>query len=158
MPGAGNLLLYNNNVETPDGTHSAVIELVPPTNDDGSYVVPSEEAFGPAEPVWTYEAPDKLSFHSNFISGASRQQNGNTLICEGSKGRLFEVTPDGEVVWDSWDPYSGDGSTLDDNFLRDRAPHAVFRVTKIPVDHPALHGRELSPIDPQPKPGQHQVE
>jgi hypothetical protein len=151
MPGAGHLLIFNNNVETPEGKHSAVIEFVPPTNADGSYVFPTEGAFGPAEPVWKYEAPDKLSFHSHFISGASRQPNGNTLICEGAKGRLFEVTPDGEVVWEYWEPYSGKGTAEDNPTLRSN-PHAVFRVTKIPFDHPALAGRELSPIDPQPVP------
>jgi hypothetical protein len=158
MPGAGNLLIYNNNVETPEGTHSAVIEIVPPTNEDGSYVVPVEEPFGPEEPVWKYEAPDKLSFHSNFISGASRQPNGNTLICEGAKGRLFEVTTDGELIWEYWDPYSGDGAAQENDFLKNNFPHAVFRVTKVPFDHAALAGRDLPPIDPQPDPVMKSVE
>jgi len=31
--------------------------------------------------------------------------NGNTLICEGNKARLFEVTPDKKIVWDFVNPY-----------------------------------------------------
>ena len=30
---------------------------------------------------------------------------GNTLICEGAKGCLFEVTPEGEIVWEYVCPY-----------------------------------------------------
>ncbi|HEX9783530.1 MAG TPA: hypothetical protein VGA56_12470, partial [Opitutaceae bacterium] len=150
-PGAGNLLLFNNKVEGPEGTYSAVYELLPPTNADGSYVLPSDGAFGPAGPVWKYEAPDKVSFHSHFVSGAQRLSNGNTLICSGASGRLFEVTRDGRIVWEYWDPFSGDVDASDGNNLRDRSPHAVFRATKIPFEHPALAGRNLIAIDPQPR-------
>ncbi len=137
LAGAGHLMLFNNNIPGPDGEHSAILELVPPMHVDGSYPVPSEGAFGPETPIWKYEAPDKKSFHSNFISGARRLPNGNTLICSGRKGRIFEVTPEGEIVWEFWEPFS-------DN-------HAVFRATKYPPDHPALAGRDLKPIDPQPE-------
>ena len=34
----------------------------------------------------------------------------------------------------------------------ERDPRGVFRATKIPPDHPALAGRELKPLDPQPTP------
>jgi hypothetical protein len=33
--------------------------------------------------------------------------NGNTLICEGVFGRMFEVTGDGTVVWEYVNPYFG---------------------------------------------------
>ena len=46
---------------------------------------------------WEYKAE---GFYSGYISGAQRLPNGNTLICEGEKRRLFEVTRGGEVVWD----------------------------------------------------------
>ena len=49
---------------------------------------------------WEYTAEPRESFFSPYISGAQRLPNGNTLICEGSKARLFEVTGEGEVVWD----------------------------------------------------------
>ena len=74
------------------------------------------------------------------------------MITSGAQGRFFEVTPEGKIVWEYWDPRSGqvrmaDGSTphpVDDD------TYAVFRATKIPSDHPALAGRELPPLDPQP--------
>jgi hypothetical protein len=137
LPGAGHWMLFNNNVPGADGPHSAILELVPPMRADGSYAVPSQGAFGPEKPVWSYEAPDKKSFHSNFISGASRLPNGNTLICSGRKGRIFEVTREGKIVWEFWEPFGG--------------THNVFRATKYPPDHPAFAGRDLKPIDPQPE-------
>jgi hypothetical protein len=54
---------------------------------------------------WEYVADPPESFSSPYISGAQRLPNGNTLICEGSKQRLFEITRDGEVVWDFINPY-----------------------------------------------------
>ena len=47
--------------------------------------------------VWKYENPN---FFSYYISSAQRLPNGNTLIDEGSVGRIFEVTPAGEIVWE----------------------------------------------------------
>jgi len=32
----------------------------------------------------------------------------------------------------------------------DENPFALFRATRIPADHPALAGRTLAPLDPQP--------
>lgn len=57
------------------------------------------------EIVWTYQAPRIIDFYSPFISNAQRLPNGNTLICEGNFGRFFEVTDEGEVVWEYVSPY-----------------------------------------------------
>lgn len=37
---------------------------------------------------------------------AQRLSNGNTMIDEGATGRVFEVTPRGEIVWEYRSPYS----------------------------------------------------
>jgi hypothetical protein len=42
-----------------------------------------------------------------FLSSAQRLPNGNTLITEGQggdRGRVFEVNPDKEIVWDYYMP------------------------------------------------------
>ena len=54
---------------------------------------------------WEYVADPKESFYSGYISGAQRLPNGNTLVCEGAKARLFEVTPDKEIIWEFRNPY-----------------------------------------------------
>ena len=39
---------------------------------------------------------DFISFH---MTARERLPNGNTLICEGDYGRVFQVTDAGEIVW-----------------------------------------------------------
>ncbi len=131
-----------------------MVEIAAPVDSDGRYTVPESGPFDPAEPVWTYTAPDKVSFHSGFISGATRLSSGNTLICSGAPGRFFEVTPGGEIVWDYRTLYSGDIRNPDGSPPHPvgKATYAVFRATKIPPDHPGLEGRDVSPLDPQPEP------
>ena len=152
LPGAGRLILFNNDLSGAEGDYSAAIELAPPYRPDRSYVVPVTGSYGPEEPSWIYEAPDKVSFYSAFISGVQRLPNGNTLICSGADGRLFEVTEAGEIVWEYWDPYSGDVRMPDGSTPHPvgEATHAVFRATRIAPDHPALRGLDLQPLDPQP--------
>jgi hypothetical protein len=40
-----------------------------------------------------------------MVSGAERLAGGNTFITEGATGRLFEITPEGEVVWEYVSPF-----------------------------------------------------
>lgn len=55
--------------------------------------------------VWKYEDDPVWKFFSPRISSAQRLPNGNTQICEGFFGRVFEVTPAGDVVWEYVNPY-----------------------------------------------------
>jgi len=54
--------------------------------------------------VWSWQGDPKESFFSKFRGGAQRLPNGNTLICESEKGHVFEIAPDGKVVWEFWNP------------------------------------------------------
>jgi hypothetical protein len=153
LPGAGNITVFNNQYPGAPGMHAIVFELEPPMNSDGSYNLEDGEAFGPDFPLWSYQAPDGKSFFAPFISGAHRLSNGHTFINSGPRGRFFEVTPKGDIVWEYWSPYSGEASLPHHEFLvEDNNPflYAVFRALKIPPDHPGLAGRDLSPLDPQP--------
>jgi hypothetical protein len=76
LPGAGNILVFSNNVTEPDGVHSAVLEIEAPTDGDGRYLLNEGEPFGPTTPTWSYTAPDPPSFLSPFISGAHRLADG----------------------------------------------------------------------------------
>ena len=57
--------------------------------------------------VWEYREKRESDFFSPRISNAQRLLNGNTLVCEGDFGRLFEITADGELVWEYVNPYFG---------------------------------------------------
>jgi hypothetical protein len=50
--------------------------------------------------AWEYTGRPRDSFYSMNISGAQRLPNGNTLVTEGRSGRLFEVTREGDTVWE----------------------------------------------------------
>jgi hypothetical protein len=141
-PGAGHVTVFNNGAGRADGNYSSVLELVLPRSPEGAFEHELGLPFGPAEPIWTYVAPNRPDFFSGFISGATRLANGDTLICEGATGRVFEVTPAGEIVWEYWNPFSEPPSAQRGG----APPHALFRATRIPADHPGLKGRQLAPL------------
>jgi len=136
FPGAGNFLVFNNGAERAGRGWSSVDEIKPPLLPDGSYRLEPGKAFGPAAPFWRYQAPNRADFYARNISGAQRLPNGNTLICSGPQGRLFEVTPEMEIVWEYILPGIG---------RNPRGATPMFRVTRYPKDHPAFKGRKLRP-------------
>jgi hypothetical protein len=99
LPGAGHLLVFNNGGRRPDGNYSSVDEIVPPADAKGRYALKAGTSYGPDKAAWSYMAPNKSDFYAMLISGAQRLPNGNTLICSGTNGTVFEVTPDKETVW-----------------------------------------------------------
>ncbi len=146
-PGAGNILVYNNGGDRPGGAASSVDEIVPPLNPSGTYDI-GAGAFEPAAPTWTYMGTPRSSFYSAIISGAERLPNGNTLITEGVKGNIFEVTSAGEIVWRYVNPVIGSGplaqgATIPQGpFIRN---NAVFKARRYAPDYPGLQGRDLTP-------------
>jgi hypothetical protein len=107
LPGEGHLLVFNNGSGRPGGDSSSVDEIVLPVDSQGQYARNRRGPYGPVEAVWSYSAPKKSDFYSFFISGAQRLPNGNTLICSGASGTIFEVTPDKQVVWKYANPVMG---------------------------------------------------
>ena len=99
LPGAGNILVFNNGNTPASRAYSSVDELAPPLETDGSYTLTDGE-YGPSSLEWTYLADPTTDFFADHISGSQRLANGNTLITYGTGGRLFEVTSSGEVVWE----------------------------------------------------------
>jgi hypothetical protein len=89
----GNILIFDNGPHRLDQSFpfSRVIEVNPSSN----------------EIVWSYQEAVQTNFFSPRISNAQRLPNGNTLINEGLFGRFFEVTSEGEVVWEYVNPYFG---------------------------------------------------
>jgi hypothetical protein len=116
LPGEGNILVFDNGGYSGYGLlgvpirylrfYSRVIEFNPVTYDV----------------VWEYEKKDTPRFYSDRISGAQRLPNGNTLICEGSRGRIFEVTPEKTIVWEYIYPGSEGNFTNNDVYRAYRVP------------------------------------
>ena len=103
LPGEGNILVFDNGGGGGYGDQSAgraytrVLEFDPTTLEIVWQYTPREA--GLAVQVASH-------FYSSFISGMQRLPNGNTLICEGACGRLLEVTPEHETVWEYQSPYT----------------------------------------------------
>jgi hypothetical protein len=152
-PGAGNLTVFNNDIEYRDSmNYSAVHEIAPPTDQKGNYIIEKGKPFGPENPVWSYVAPDTVTFYSSFISGAHRMNNGNTFVNEGARARFFEVTKEGKIVWEYLAPYRGDIRKPNGDPIPPMPLTFIeFRSTFIPADHPAFANRTLKPLDPQPQ-------
>jgi hypothetical protein len=90
------------------------------------------------EIVWNYRGRPYQQFFSGHISGASRLASGNVLVCEGTSGRLFEVTRAHEVVWEWINPFVNNNS-------RGEPTVSIYRAHRYDVDHPALANRDLDP-------------
>ncbi len=147
LPGAGNILVFNNGSDRDQRSYSTVDELTPPKNQDGTYLRSGPDAFGPKQLTWQFKDPDKL--YSQRVSGAQRLPNGNTLICSGETGYVFEVDPDGTVVWDYRNTL---GATPVHRNAKDGTSTslggvAMFRATRYAPDCSALTGRDLMPKD-----------
>ena len=58
--------------------------------------------------MWEYRAPEPTDFYSGSRGSNQRLPNGNTLIADSDSGRAFEVTSEGEIVWDYAVPHLDD--------------------------------------------------
>ncbi len=56
-------------------------------------------------PSWSYVGTTEQPFFSETCGTAQRLGNGNTLVTESDGGRAFETTPEGEIVWEFWNPH-----------------------------------------------------
>lgn len=125
---SGRVLIFDNGSHRRGASHSRIVEVDPKTN----------------EIHWQYLGAPPISFYSYNISSAERQPNGNTLICEGAPGRMFEVTPRGEIVWEYINPFfmysnaAGGGGGME-------YTNATFRCHRYGPEHPALAGRDMDP-------------
>lgn len=105
LPGEGNIMVFDNGGTMvgnryldQNHSYSRIVEFNPVTKKK------VWEYSGPANGVPEHVADNY--FYSAFISDAQRLPNGNTLINEGSSNRIFEVTPQKEIVWDYVSPYN----------------------------------------------------
>jgi outer membrane protein assembly factor BamB len=141
LPGEGNILVFDNggwagygspNPGSPNGHHNALR--------DNSRVI----EFNPLtlEIAWQYpaaggpEGPPTmgLSFYSPLVSSAQRLPNGNTLITEGLHGRLFEVTSEGETVWEYVNPFLNKQMKSNGIYRAYRAPYHWVPQVDTPVE------------------------
>lgn len=147
-PGAGNITVFNNGVGR---SYSTVDEFTPPVDSNGFYSLTAGTAFAPATFAWSYSATPPSSMYANAISGAQRLPNGNTIICDGTHGTLYEVTQTKEVAWKYICPVTNTGPVMQGTVIGQDPTHPgeylnmVFRAQKYSPAHPGLLGRDLTP-------------
>ena len=101
LPGAGNILLFDNGGSSGAPPvfrgHSRVFELNPVT----------------LATEWEYDCTEQAMvrgncptyFFSKVMGAAQRLPNGNTLITQSTANRVFEVTPARRLVWEAYGQY-----------------------------------------------------
>lgn len=145
LPGAGNILIFDNggwagygapSPASADGVknawrdYSRILEINPVTLD-------IEWRYSPYEADLP-QPTDSYRFYSPYISNMQRLENGNTLINEGSNGRIFEVTRNHEIVWEYVSPFWG--KTLNNNMVYRayRIPYAWIPQLSQPLETPIV--------------------
>ena len=157
LPGEGNILVFNNGDEAWDvqRRYSSIEEITPPV-DGYEYLRASETAYSPVETTWTYTAETPTDFYSTIMGLTQRLPNGNTLIGKSTSGNLFQVTPDGKLVWQYVYPMDKGAPLKRDEEASMRAElghqdvllnNAVYRAYWYAPDHPGLRKYDLTPGD-----------
>lgn len=93
-------------------------------------------------------APERTDFFSQNVSGAQRLPNGNTLICSGADGTLFEVAAAGQLVWKYVNPTvlpARPGGMTRPGARTSGLNNTVFRACRYPLDYTAFRNRTLTP-------------
>jgi hypothetical protein len=164
LPGAGHLMVFNNGQYLYQRTpQSSALEINPfldaKGEDTGEYVNPPDAGYRretydhdthnqprqvSKQIVWSYRSVNSHGCFSHIGSSAQRLPNGGIFICSDTEGHFFEITAKGELAWEYINPVTRDGPV---KVLGDVLPmvNSAFRAFRIPADHPALKGRDLTP-------------
>jgi hypothetical protein len=102
----GHLMIFDNGAER---GWSRIVELDPATSTI----------------VWEYRGSPPEAFFSKSRGGARALPNGNVLITESNRGRVFEVTRAGEIVWEYYNP------DLIESSSGETERGAIYRMTRI---------------------------
>ncbi len=131
-PDAGKIMIFNNGVNRPGGNAASVDIIEQPVTASGNYTITAGQAYGPVATSWSYQAAVPTSFYSMAMGGAQRLQNGNTLICEATKGHFFEIDAAKNTVWDYVNPVNASGPVVQGTTV---TGNQVFRSTYYPLDY-----------------------
>ena len=144
---AGHILIFDNGVGR---GYTSVEEIIPPVDSTGNYARAAGAAFGPSGFCWIYTNTPATNFYCSDIGGAEREPNGNTLICYGTHGSLFEVTASGQTVWSYSNPETtaplAQGTPIPaDAHMAGQFYNEVFKVHRYAATYAGLLGKDLAP-------------
>ena len=149
---AGKILFFNNGPHL-DGVYSSVDIINPPIDNYslGQYVYIPGIAYGPAAAEWSYRAEPPTSLFSPILSNGQRLPNGNTLIVSGINGRILEIDPEGQTVWEYINPIIHTGAMAQSDTIpvvSGLNANLIFRATRYATDFAGFAGQDLTPQGP----------
>jgi hypothetical protein len=131
----GNILVFDNGFH-PYGFawgFSRVIEVSPETD----------------KMVWVYGGQTlRTEFYSSILGSCQRLPNGDTLICEGTTGRIFEVNESDEIVWEF-----GNNLPSCEPYPAQTRSQMVCSAYRYGVNYAGLKGPVSQPVEKEPAPG-----
>ena len=140
LPQGGMIMVYNNGLDF-QGEYSQV-QIIDPQFINEEYQYDSTFGYLPNSPEWSYITPH----FSDFISGANRLPNGNTLICDGGDGIITEINDQDSIVWRYVNPAGLNGFVASQG--NPPGNSSLFRAYKYGVNYPAFQGKNLIPQGP----------
>ena len=146
--GAGDFLVFNNGNGRPSSFSS--VDIIPTTYVDENYPLQANGTWGPNVSSWSWGLGQNM--YAQSISGAERLPNGNTLVTFGTKGTLYEVDLDGEIVWEYISPITNQGTLTQGEVIPDgnnagTTANAIFKVRRYAGDFVAFSDKDMSPGD-----------
>jgi hypothetical protein len=131
----GNILVFDNGFHPGafSWAYSTVLEVNPETN----------------KIVWTYGSGRvACEFYTSILGCCQRLPNGNTLICEGVSGRIFEVNFHWDLVWEF-----SNNLPSDEPYPAQTRSHMVATAYRYGMDYSGLKNPIPLCIGKQPAPG-----
>ena len=146
--GAGDFMVFNNGNGRSPGYSS--VDVIQSVYVDGNYPLQSNGTWGPNASHWSWGLNEDM--YAQFVSGAERLPNGNTLVTFGTQGTLYEVDLNGERVWEYINPVTNQGILSQGDQIPEgnnsgTTANAIFKVKRYALDAPAFSNKNLTPGD-----------
>ncbi|WP_179376721.1 aryl-sulfate sulfotransferase [Winogradskyella wichelsiae] len=143
------IMLFNNGRDRGE-QFSEINILNPETESPGVYSYQTNTPYSPSQADYTYGNPTGTDiFFSGILSSAQRLPNGNTLICEGSSGRFFEITKSEDIVWEYINPINtSNGNIISQGVSSSTFSNVSFRAHKYDINYEAFSNKDLTPSSP----------
>lgn len=140
---AGKILFFNNGTER----RYSSVEIIKTTYNATtySYTLEADKPYLPMLSEWIYQAENTADFFSTNMGGVQRLNSGNTLICESTQGRLFEINEDQEIVWEYINPVVATGPISQGKRANG---NNIFRGIRYPTNHRAFSDKTITDQGP----------
>ncbi len=133
-PDGGKIIVFNNGTNRGQNPYSSVNIIEQPSSVSNEFLKDSSGAYLPISFDYEYYDTTNYYFYSKILSSADQLANGNIIINEGVKGHFFEISPNGNVVWDYISPVVKDSIVTQEDSLPGNTSmlfNATFRIRKI---------------------------